>query len=413
MVTNHTKGGGHIKILIIADDFTGALDTGVKFTAAGVFTKVTTDLETDFSVHSGLEALVLCAPTRHLPPHKAYAMIRPIAQRAAGAGIDCIFKKTDSALRGNIGAELQAVLDGSNGSVLDFIPALPAMNRITTAGIHCIDGVPVAESVFGQDPFSPVTESNISSLIALQSDGTTEILSNPETEPQMTPCICVHDCTSQEEMGHILEVLQHKGRLHLVAGCAGLAESLPRYLGLAKESPALPRTRSNRLMVVCGSLNPISCRQLDHGEQLGYSRVHLPAELLLAENDIWCASKTELEDTLWQVCCRAPRVIIDSLAQGADASGTQQPTERYRERVAAHIGYLLKRLLDRGAEGRILVIGGDTLLAFLDAIGCHEIVPVCELQQGVVLSRITYGQKEWEIVTKSGGFGKADLLEHL
>ena len=69
------------------------------------------------------------------------------------------YKKTDSALRGNIGAELSAALDGSGAGVLSFLPAFPRMNRTTAAGIHYIDGIPAAKSVFGQDPFNPVKES--------------------------------------------------------------------------------------------------------------------------------------------------------------------------------------------------------------------------------------------------------------
>lgn len=93
-----------IKILIIADDFTGALDTGVKFSSAGARTKVIMDVEMEFTTETEAEALVLCAPTRHLPAQEAYRMIRRITERATAAGIGCILKKTDSALRGNIGA---------------------------------------------------------------------------------------------------------------------------------------------------------------------------------------------------------------------------------------------------------------------------------------------------------------------
>lgn len=115
-----------IKMLIIADDFTGALDTGVKFSAAGAKTKVSTDTEMDFTADISEEVLVLCVPTRHLPAREAYDMIRRITTRAAAAYIGCIFKKTDSALRGNIGAELSAVLDGSGKNVSVLSPPCPA-----------------------------------------------------------------------------------------------------------------------------------------------------------------------------------------------------------------------------------------------------------------------------------------------
>ena len=71
-----------IRLLIIADDFTGALDTGVKFSAAGASTKIITDVHTNFT-GDGPEVLVLCVPTRHLSPREAYEAVRPVVERAA------------------------------------------------------------------------------------------------------------------------------------------------------------------------------------------------------------------------------------------------------------------------------------------------------------------------------------------
>ena len=75
-----------------------------------------------------------------------------------------------AALRGNVGAELTAVLDAAGADRLAFLPALPKMGRITRNGIHYIDSVPVADSVFGQDPFEPVTASSLEEIIAAQSE---------------------------------------------------------------------------------------------------------------------------------------------------------------------------------------------------------------------------------------------------
>ena len=159
-----------VKLLIIADDFTGALDTGVQFSAHGAVTSVITDPAFDFTkVDSSIQVLVMDAETRHLEPEQAYSVVRKAVEHALAAGVCCIYKKTDSALRGNIGAELTAVLDAAGTDRLPFIPAFPKMNRITQNGVHLIDGVPVAESVFGRDPFEPVRHSRISDILHQQS----------------------------------------------------------------------------------------------------------------------------------------------------------------------------------------------------------------------------------------------------
>lgn len=405
-----------IKMLIIADDFTGALDTGVKFSAAGARTKVSTDTEMDFTAGIPEEVLVLCAPTRHLPAREAYDMIRRIAARAAAAHIGCIFKKTDSALRGNIGAELSAVLDGSGEKCLCFIPALPGMNRVTVGGIHYIDGVPVHQSVFGQDPFEPVRESCVPDLLHLQCDVPVKVIPSNEAEsfqPGGETCIYLFDCASKEDMEREVGTLHRQGRLTILAGCAGLAESLPPYLGLAMNGKPAKEAAAGRLTVVCGSVNPISCSQMDYGEQRGYRRVHIPSDRLLSDHSLRTGSGAMMMDYLWTLYSQSPYLMIDSLQSGGDQvlEGTPELTlEDIRQRISRQMGLILKDLIDRGADSRFMIIGGDTLLAFLEAIQCHELTPICELQPGVVLSRITYRGRQYEIISKSGGFGEEDLL---
>ena len=61
-----------VKLLIIADDFTGALDTGVQFAAGGAETRVVTNVEYDFeSAGEEVQVLVLDAETRHLKKEEA------------------------------------------------------------------------------------------------------------------------------------------------------------------------------------------------------------------------------------------------------------------------------------------------------------------------------------------------------
>ena len=146
-----------LELLIIADDFTGALDTGVQFAGEGAETRVVTDRNYDYcAVEAGIQVLVMDAETRHLPAKEAYDVVYGIAIRGIASGIPYIYKKTDSALRGNIGSELTALLAASEKNILPFFPAFPKIGRTTEAGYHYINGIPVKESVFGQDPYDPV-----------------------------------------------------------------------------------------------------------------------------------------------------------------------------------------------------------------------------------------------------------------
>lgn len=405
-----------IKLLVIADDFTGALDAGVKFFSAGASTKVITDIEMDFSAINE-DVLVLCAPTRHLPPAEAYSIIRRITERAVASGVDRIYKKTDSALRGNIGAELSAVLDGSGEKSISFIPALPAMNRITVDGIHYIDGIPVSQSVFGKDPFDPVTESYLPALIQRQCDVATKVISSTEAIPDSEEtCIYIMDCASHTEMEQRVQMLESCDRLKILAGCAGFAEILPAHLGLTGNGRRDCLCDADQLTVICGSVSPISCSQMDYAEKMGFSRIHIPAETLLSEESLREGAGKRVMDHLWNCYLQTDNLVVDSLQMsgGQVMKSTPELTlEDIRKKIARRMGEILKELLDLGMDSRIMVIGGDTLLAFLETIGCRELKLVSELQPGVVLSKVTYQDCDYEIVSKSGGFGNADLLVKL
>ena len=116
-------------LLILADDFTGALDTGVQFAACGIPTRVVVGEQVDFAA-SDAAVLVVDTETRHLPAAEAYAVIAKLTRDAMSAGVFSIYKKTDSALRGNIGAELSALLKTSGERQLPLLPCDPGRSTL-------------------------------------------------------------------------------------------------------------------------------------------------------------------------------------------------------------------------------------------------------------------------------------------
>ena len=99
-----------IKLLVIADDFTGALDTGIQFKAKGTLVRVYTPQNQNIfaGLEQGVQVLIIVAETRHMPPAEAGEIVAKIVSQAQQASVSCIYKKIDSALRGNIGSELSA-----------------------------------------------------------------------------------------------------------------------------------------------------------------------------------------------------------------------------------------------------------------------------------------------------------------
>lgn len=79
-------------LLILADDFTGALDTGVQFAACGIPTRVVVGEQVDFAANDAA-VLVVDTETRHLPAAEAYAVIAKLTREAMSAGVFSIYKR--------------------------------------------------------------------------------------------------------------------------------------------------------------------------------------------------------------------------------------------------------------------------------------------------------------------------------
>ena len=158
------------RLLILADDLTGALDSGVQLTLKGEHVVILTDRDVEFPEDDSVDVIVVDTETRHVTGEVAANIIKALIHKAQDRGIKRIYKKTDSGLRGNVGAELAAVLEASGAKHLNFIPAYPATGRMTVNGVQYVNGKPLAESIFAKDPINPITVSRIDELIHFGSD---------------------------------------------------------------------------------------------------------------------------------------------------------------------------------------------------------------------------------------------------
>lgn len=408
-----------IELLVIADDFTGALDTGVQFKAKNTLIRIRGDAQKNLLETSGreIQVLIIDAETRHMKPQDAYDTVFQIVSDAVEAGVPCIYKKTDSALRGNIGSELTAMLEASGQERLHFIPAFPRMGRKTVNGIHYIDGLPVAESVFGEDLFEPVPCSSVQDIIAIQSDVKTSLMGTAVPE-QLPKGVLVYDAKTDEELLQIAVKLKEKNHLHLLVGCAGFAMVLPDLLGLVQDKSSIPRF-CGRLLTVSGSINPITLHQLDSAERKGAGRIRLSPRQRLDPDWLDSAEgKEALSGWLVQIQSSSSFIIECTGSEEEEeavwcAEKLHLELEEIRRRISSVMGRILERLLHMGLESTLLVTGGDTLMAFMRQIRQDEMIPICELFPGVVLSQIRYWGKTYNLISKSGGFGKETLLTDL
>lgn len=406
-----------VRLLLIADDFTGALDTGIQFAEYGAGTKLLMQAPEDGKLFQDeeTEVLILDAETRHLSSEEAYRKISALVRRAKDEGVQYIYKKTDSALRGNIGSELKAVLEASGESFLAFVPAFPEMNRITVDGIHYIDGMPICRTEFGQDPFEPVKSSRVEDLFQEQEVSIRHFRRQKIYNTEISgAAIGMFDSVTRADIRKIAEHLKKHGQLNVMAGCAGFAQVLPEVLGLARRSVRVPALDS-QLLVACGSMNPITKRQIAYGETIGYQRVKLSRRQQLEAGYLESAEGKRWLEEIDRMFEKSDVVMIDT--ETPEESGTEEapqsheiPLKEARERIAERIGKIIRELLEKNSSRTLMIVGGDTLMGFVSQSGCREIIPVCEIERGTVLSTMEIQGKKIRVITKSGGFGKKELL---
>jgi D-threonate/D-erythronate kinase len=321
-----------MQALALADDLTGALETGALMVAEGVTCAVAVSGPFDATASSA----VLNVATRHVSAEEATRIVRAAVSRRP----PYVFLKTDSTLRGRIAESLAALRAEFPERALVYVPAYPALGRTVRGGVLYVDGVPLAGTAFARDPLNPVRESSIRAVLGGVA-GEIEII----------------DGECEADLARAVE--RFRARPAIVAGTAAMARYWARTLPVERRAatPALPRVRGG--LIVCGSRYPVS-------------RAQTATAANLAE---------------WKTLSPADELRGDPL------------------KVAAQLGEDVRALIGREAIEAMVVLGGDTALAILQALGCRVAHPLGEVLPGVPVSRIHVFGRALTLVTKAGGFG--------
>ncbi|MBC8282867.1 MAG: four-carbon acid sugar kinase family protein [Nitrospinae bacterium] len=194
-------------ILVITDDLSGAAElAGIAF-AHGL----TAEVQTEFQPRTEAQVICLDTDTRRLKPNDAVAVLQKLARRIKAASPEFIFKKTDSALRGNIGAELGVLLEITARVRAVFVPANPSRGRTIRGGEYWIGDTPLHETDFARDPQHPSTTANVAARLGND------------------PTITIPDATTEAD---VLTAAATCDDLVLPAGAGEFFASLPGERGL-------------------------------------------------------------------------------------------------------------------------------------------------------------------------------------
>ncbi len=139
---------GNNNVLVLADDFTGANDAGVSLAEAGMAVEVAFTA----GQASSVRALILNSDSRAMSAAAAADKVTALLRGAATFTAYWQVKKIDSTLRGNPGAELEAMMTVQNCRVAVVAPAYPAAGRHTRDGRCYVRGVALDQTEFASDP---------------------------------------------------------------------------------------------------------------------------------------------------------------------------------------------------------------------------------------------------------------------
>lgn len=412
-----------IKLVIIADDLTGALDTGVQFSKKNMSTIVTTDLNFNFEdICKEADVVVVDTESRHIPAAEAKERVKSVLSKFNKEEIRFFYKKTDSTLRGNLGSEIEGFMEGLNINEVSFIPAFPSGKRTVKDGVLYVNNVKLAETQFAMDILNPVTDSFIPDIIKKQSDINVKLKDiNEEFSPldDKEKHIYIFDSENMEDMENIGKVLYNKNKLNYTIGNAGFAEILTHYIksDTKKEEIIL---EDDRILFVCGSVNITSLKQCKYAEKIGYCSDSLKFGNIISEDyknsDNYITDKEYFKEKInnnkkFLLRTSDSEDVIKKAIEYTEKNSISM--EDLTSNIANSTGQLVSDLIREHEIRNLIIFGGDTLMGILKNIGCQYIIPVSEIFPGVVFTRAVGKDTAINVITKAGGFGEESIIERI
>ena len=224
--------------------------------------------------------------------------------------------------------------------------------------------------------------------------------------------ILVFDAGSLDDLASTGRALFRNGRPRLMAGCAGFAALLPDLMKMTERRTVTMPKLDPRLLVVCGSVNSITLRQLDVAEQNGFSRLRLTPRQKLDPGYWESENGKEALQGINEMLAANPRCIIETNDEGGN-----QPTADYaaargldleglRVGIASSIGHMLGKLFTSPVLGNPAAHRRRHAVTVHELRGASRSLSRCaRWKKGVVLARFTYRGCTRYVITKSGGFG--------
>ena len=387
-----------VNIGLIADDFTGAMDSGAQFARLGLPTHLGLTEVGEGSVE------IIDTASRELAEMEAAECCRQAARRLAGRKL---FKKIDSTLRGHVGSEIEAVLQVANYRKAVICPAAPLQGRVVLDGQLFVDNCLLHNSSFQNDPSFPVQTALISKIInrpvaylSLQAVRQPDSVLT-RTIAAMPEAIVIADAETQDDLSNISRAVIHGN--FLPCGAFGLAQAWAQELSGQKPAlppPELPHGRGTALVII-GSANAVTHIQVQAITRQGQDLVWKIQSQLSEEQEEFLLEQIT---SSWpehgaRVLCPAQKEVV--------------PDEAGRN-ISHIVSQLGAKLLQRVQPAYLVIVGGETAHHLCKLLRVNAVEILGEVEPGIPYGRFIGGSTDGMLViTKAGGFGDPNCLTRI
>ena len=377
---------------IVADDLTGANTAGVLLTKAGlrILTIVQDSAICDLSADD-YDGVVVNAMSRAASPESARLILERDTKALIARGGEFFCKRIDSTIRGNLGAEVEGMLTALGADYIAIcVASYPASGKITIGGYLLLNAVPIARTIASTDPLKPVRNSYLPDVFAEQTElqsaviplatvtkGTEAIIGSLREVIDRGARIVVIDSANDNDIEIIARAVVESGIKAVSVDPGPFTQALfPRYI-----SPKRTPKKSERILVVAGSISELTRAQLDHLEkQCGARLVSVDVRHFLdgecgveVERALACAAAEASKDhSIFGFRVAETSEMVLDLEAEARARG--MTLDDISQRITRNLASLARKTIElAGVQIKgVYLSGGDLTVAFY-ALGASAI----------------------------------------
>jgi uncharacterized protein YgbK (DUF1537 family) len=416
------------RLAIIADDLSSATDCGAQVVRSGL--SVVVPLEGYSLPEQARLAQVISIDTdsRSVSADESYAKVKVAAQQLVADGWRDFYKSVDSTLRGNLGAEIEAVLEAVQPDCAIIAPAFPKYGRTTVHGVQYLHGRPLHETEFGTDPTAPVKDADIARRLAKGSRRKAgrltldQVHAGPEQLKRAIHALLdegielvVVDIADQEDLKRLCLGVAKSDLRVVWVGSTGLAEFIPLALDVIYAAKTMNQNHqldSRPALALVGSASETTRGQLLYAQtnhQLII--VHLDASRMI-QNGRVAADELEQADSNLRAALASGRdaaLVVnasrDEIAATQELGATLNlSAAQVAQKIVDGLARAGSRFVREGRISGIVATGGDTAISLCHAVGARALEILGEVEAGIPVMRIL-GPESLALVTKAGGFG--------